>query len=730
MQGMETQFKYRAFISYSHSDERWATWLHRALETYRVPKHLVGRESPYGPVPERFAPVFRDRDELATATNLGETLTRALEQSAFQIVICSPKAAASKWVNEEILTFKRLGRERRIFPLIVGGEPGSAEQECFPQALRFRMGADGQLTDEPTESIAADARPGKDGKLDVKLKLLAGMLGVGLDELKQREAHRRQVRMMWLAGASIAGMAITSTLAGAAWLARNEAERQRVRAENEAETARQTTRFMVDLFKVSDPSEALGNKITAREILDKGALRINRELADQPAIQATLMDTMGTVYTSLGLYEPAERLVRQAYARRQTLFGSQNPETVASLNHLGEVLSLKSNFDEAEKKLRTALEIRRKLFGESNPAVAETLSLLAYVLGQKGEYDRGEPLIREALQIRRKVFGEVAAEVAASIEDLGRNFYDRGEYDQAVTYLRQALAMQEKLHKGAHPALAQSMDNLAWALMGQGKADEAEPLTRRALAMKRQLYGEDHPETAMGLNNLAYILEQRGSLDEAEKTYREALAINRRLLGAEHPTIALNLANIAYVEYAKGNHDGGIDLLRQSIDMSRKVLGPEHPEVAARGTGLAYWLLAEGRYDEAGALVDESLAIRRKALGPEHPQVAGTLTVKANLLLATRHYEEARATAVEAQRILLLSLPQDSWQVSAAMNIEGAALGKLGRFGEAEKLLVASLPGLKQSPIPDLAAAGRRRLVELYTAWGRPEQASKIAAGG
>ena len=121
---MDPQFKYRAFISYSHRDEEWAKWLHRSLETYRIPKHLVGRETEYGDVPERLAPVFRDRDELPTATNLGETLTRALQQSACQIVICSPAAAKSHWVNEEILAFKRLGREHRIFALIVGGEPG------------------------------------------------------------------------------------------------------------------------------------------------------------------------------------------------------------------------------------------------------------------------------------------------------------------------------------------------------------------------------------------------------------------------------------------------------------------------------------------------------------------------------------------------------------------------------------------------------------------------------
>jgi hypothetical protein len=92
---MNTPFKYRAFISYSHSDEKWAQWLHRSLETYRLPKHLVGAQTEFGPVPARFTPVFRDRDELATATNLGATLINALEQSACQIVICSPKAAQS-----------------------------------------------------------------------------------------------------------------------------------------------------------------------------------------------------------------------------------------------------------------------------------------------------------------------------------------------------------------------------------------------------------------------------------------------------------------------------------------------------------------------------------------------------------------------------------------------------------------------------------------------------------
>ena len=111
----EAAFRYSAFISYSHADEEWAKWLHKSLETYRLPRRLVGRETEFGPVPQRLAPVFRDRDELATATNLGDILTAALEQSACQIVICSRKSAKSRWVNEEIKTFKRLGKSNRIF---------------------------------------------------------------------------------------------------------------------------------------------------------------------------------------------------------------------------------------------------------------------------------------------------------------------------------------------------------------------------------------------------------------------------------------------------------------------------------------------------------------------------------------------------------------------------------------------------------------------------------------
>ena len=204
----EHAYRYKAFISYSHRDQTWAGWLHRAIETYRVPKHLVGQRTAMGTIPARTAPVFRDRDELASATDLGTKLREALEGSACLLVICSPASAASHWVNEEILSFKRLGRADRIFALIVGGEPyasgvpGREREECFPPALRYQLDEDGNLGNTPAEPIAADARAGKDGKSNAQIKLLAGMLGVGFDALRQRELQRRQRRLAIVAASS------------------------------------------------------------------------------------------------------------------------------------------------------------------------------------------------------------------------------------------------------------------------------------------------------------------------------------------------------------------------------------------------------------------------------------------------------------------------------------------------------------------------------------------------
>jgi WD40 repeat protein len=227
--------KYWAFISYSHTDKACGDWLHKSLETYRVPRRLVGRESRDGPIPPRLFPIFRDREELPVSADLSGNINEALRESRYLIVVCSPRAASSRWVGEEIKTFKRLGREDRILALIVDGEPNASdgkpgfkvEDECFHEAMRYRWSEDGTPSDIPSEPIAADAREGKDGKANARLKLIAGLLGVNYDDLRQREQERRLRRARRIGAAALVLVAIFAGLAIWATLAANEAARQR-----------------------------------------------------------------------------------------------------------------------------------------------------------------------------------------------------------------------------------------------------------------------------------------------------------------------------------------------------------------------------------------------------------------------------------------------------------------------------------------------------------------------
>lgn len=722
---MPTDYKYRAFISYSHKDEKWAAWLHKSLETFRVPKHLVGETTSMGVVPERMGKVFRDREELSSSHSLGTELTQALEDSACQIVICSPNAVNSHWTNEEILTYKRLGRESRIFCLIVDGEPGT-DAECFPPALRFKMGADGALSDQPAEPIAADARPHGDGRQNAKLKLISGMLGVGFDALKQRENQRRHKRMLMVTAAAVAGMVITSGLATMAVLARNEANVQRQRAEIDAETARQTTEFMVGLFEVSDPSESLGNSITAREILDKGAARIENELTDQPAIQATLMDTMGTVYTSLGLYAPAASLINQSLQKRSALHGTEHIEVASSLNHLGKVQTLQADYEQAEANLRGALTVRRKLLGDASPDVAETLEELAYVLTRRGEYAAAEPLIRESLAIRRAALGDRHPEVAASLEVLALNLFDQGDFESPVPLLQEAVAMQRELHAGPHPDLAEVINNLGYVYLESGEFDQAEALFIEALAMKRTLLGDEHPEIAVGISNVAYVLHVKGDYAAAEPLYMQLIAMQEKLLGENHPDVAASINNLAFLYHDQGNQPAALAMASKSLAIKRRTLGDEHPEVAHSLNAVAMWTMESGNYGAAESMLRESLAMNSKMLGPDHPDTAGSMSLLASCLVAGGQFTEARTLADKAREIYAGALTETHWRTALATNTEGAAIAGMQKFSEAEPLLVQSQALLSKDPAAPAiyVAEATRRVARLYTEWGKPEKAA------
>lgn len=220
--------EYRAFLSYSHKDTAFARSLHRSLEHWKVATDLVGRTTTAGIVPQTLRPIFRDRDDFAGGASLQEATINALEKSKFLIVLCSPNSAKSKYVDAEVRIFKQLGRAHRIIPVIIAGEPGSDDNDCFPPSVIHEVDEAGELTEIPTEPIAADAREEGDGRHRATAKIVAGLLGVTFDEIARREerAQRRRTRIV---GAVAIVMAVLALLSGyLAWLAdarRIEAER-------------------------------------------------------------------------------------------------------------------------------------------------------------------------------------------------------------------------------------------------------------------------------------------------------------------------------------------------------------------------------------------------------------------------------------------------------------------------------------------------------------------------
>ena len=451
--------RYRAFISYSHRDKAWAGWLHRALETYAVPKRLVGQATAFGEIPARLAPIFRDRDELASATDLGRKVNEALAQSASLLVICSPNSATSHWVNEEVLAFKRLGRSERIFCLIVGGEPGASElpgriaEECFAPALRHQLGADGALSHERTEPIAADARAGKDGKANAKLKLIAGMLDIGFDALKRRELQRRARRMAALATLALIVMAATTTLAITAMIARHAA----VVASQAAERRQKQAEGLVN-FMLGDLNDKLAqvSRLDIMETVDDHAMSYfqslpSTDVTDEALAQrAKALEKIGSVRLDQG-HLPAAMASYQAASKLAAMLAEKAPaDTTRQLAYArvlafvgmthwyqGQLDAAKQSFESAQTVLQRAV-----------PSAADELPLqyqqemiennIGHVLEARGRLDEATGQNRNALALSRKLVAarpgktQWALELGGAHNNLGKLALMRGDLATAV----------------------------------------------------------------------------------------------------------------------------------------------------------------------------------------------------------------------------------------------------------------------------------------------------------
>lgn len=347
--------RYYAFLSYSHKDKEIADWLHRELEKFRVPHSLAGKLTANGVVPRRLTPIFRDQHDLSAGGDLAEEIKAALAASQFLVVLCSPTAAVSRWTNAEIESFKRTRPEGCVLAAVVAGEPfasdipGREEEECFPPALRYKYDRRGHQTEKRAEPLAADFREGGEGKRLAFLKLVAGMLGVGLDELVQRETTRRHRQLAYLAAGSLAGMAVTSTLAVAAFDARNAAREQRREAEGLVAFMVGDLRAKLEPIGRLDALDGVGSRVLAYY-----SKQDTSELSDDALLQRSrALNLIGEVAYDRGNLAEADALFHQATAGTEEAVRRSPDDPKRIFDHaqnvfwLGEIARARGQTDQA-----------------------------------------------------------------------------------------------------------------------------------------------------------------------------------------------------------------------------------------------------------------------------------------------------------------------------------------------------------------------------------------------
>jgi tetratricopeptide (TPR) repeat protein len=535
------------------------------------------------------------------------------------------------------------------------------------------------------------------------------------------------------------------------------------RAHVEAEKASAVARFLTDLFRESDPANARGAAVTARELLDRGVQRLSTDLTAQPPTRATLLATIGGVYRVLGLHDESERAIKGALEIRRTALGPAHPDLADSLDELGELARERTRYEEAVTHHRAALAIRRAALAPDDPALAESLSNLALALRERGQYDEAEPLVREALAIRRARLGPDDTQTLASLTVLGDITSSRGRFAEAETIYEEVLEARRRTLPPNHPRLAGTLNNVASMRHRAGKFAEAEPLYREALAIRRKVLDPDHLDVTTSMLNLAGLLQDLGRLDEAEPLMRGALEADRRKNGSMNMDVAIDLNNLASLLEDKGQFEEAAKLyeesktirialqgeqsssvatvlsnigrmqlmlrslgpaeasLRRAIEIRRALKLDQHPRQGDTTISLGRLLEARGRFAEAEEMYRAALAIFRAATPAGSAGAASAQVSLGHLLVQTKQAAAAEPMLREALDFRRQRLPAGHRAIGDAEAALGEALMHLSRPAEAEPLLRSALQTAPPGPTPLLY--GRQAVLTLLNAAASPPKA-------
>lgn len=535
---------------------------------------------------------------------------------------------------------------------------------------------------------------------------------------RYRSAKFARRHRVGLAATALVFFSLAAGLAGTAWQARV--------AEQQAERAERTRDYLVGLFETFDPDAAGIGAVTAEELLDRGAERLERDLADQPAVRAELGSVLGGLYQRMGLYGKARTLLSSARAELLDAHGERHPEAAAATAALASVLYDEGDYEAADSLARAALAVRRDLLGERDTSVANSLGSLSAIRSAQGEWEEARALQEEALTIDRRV--GTSEQVAADLDNLGVIHIRQGEYEEAVELLEESLALRREIFGNRHTKVAYSLLNLSEAHSGAGRYDEAERLLRECIALRRELLGDQHPHTALALNNLGSTLQRAGDLEGARAAHEEALALRRAALGDSHPDVAASINNLAVVAYFQGDYSGAADRFAEVLRIWRTHFGDEHPNVLTGMNNLGAARREAGEYEAAELVLREVLRLRREVLADDHPDIGQSLNNLAIVLHEMGATARAERTYREAVASWRDSLGDEHPTLASGLSGLGRLLTETGRAAEAEDLLREAVAIREASLEPDapLLVSSRAWLGLALADLGRRDEALEL----
>jgi serine/threonine-protein kinase len=466
---------------------------------------------------------------------------------------------------------------------------------------------------------------------------------------------------------------------------RRRAEAARLLAQQEAETTRQVSDFMVSLFEGADPRVSGRPDLSAASLVDKGRERMDRDLQGQPALQASMKGVLGKVYENIGKPRTAAELYEQAIALERAKPQRQPLREAALLSRLAVTLSNDGQEARAVAPARQALALRQATADEL--ALADSYNTLGLVLTRVDALDEARRYLDKSLAIRISMQGAEHLDVAIAIQNLGSLAMRAGQLREAEAQFRRALELKRRLLGEQNPSVLTSMQSLAVVLAAQHRVDEAETLLRELVAQRRAVHGPQSATVASALNELASVLQDAGRGAEAIAAYRESLALNEQLQGRGSVSVAVNINNLATALEDLGD-PAAESQYRESLAIRQAALKPDDLSLARARHNLGRWLLRAGRLAEAQPLLAQAAAARRARLPASHMDRIDSELVLAEAALALDRLPEAQrglaeAAAQEAQmrplrRVALLRaqalLALRQAQTEAALAKQAAAL--------------------------------------------------------